>query len=63
MRKEWFLKRDTAKITSCTKCELVCWCSTGKTPMDLKKLTGASCCYSGNYYEYIPLTIIKRKRF
>ena len=62
MRKEWFLKRDTTKITSCTKCELIGWCSTAKTSMDLKTLTGTACDFS-SFYIFLPTTILKRKRF
>lgn len=62
MRKEWFLKRDTAKIASCTKCELVEWCATSKTSIDLKKLTGTACDFS-SFYIFLPTTILKRKRF
>ena len=62
MRKEWFLKRDIAKITSCTKCELMEWCSTAKTSIDLKKLTGTACDFS-SFYIFLPTAILKRKRF
>ena len=62
MRKEWFLKRDTEKITSCTKCELVEWCATAKTSIDLKKLTGTACDFN-SFYIFLPTTILKRKRF
>ena len=62
MRKEWFLKRDTAKITNCTGSELVEWCATAKTSIDLKKLTESSCDFSRLYIVW-PTTILKRKRF
>ena len=62
MRKEWFLKRDTTKITSCTKCELMEWCATAKTSIDLKKLTGTACDFS-SFYIFLPTTILKRRRF
>ena len=62
MRKEWFLKRDIAKIASCTKCELAYWCATAKTSIDLKKLTGTACDFN-SFYIFLPTAILKSRRF
>ena len=62
MEKEWLLKKDNTKITSCKDCELAEWCATAKTSIDLKKLTGTACDFS-SFFIFLPTATLKRRRF
>ena len=59
-----FIKRNDLKNGSCALCDTKKICDLpGSKFNETLKIKKTSCYYSGDYYEYIPLTIIKRKRF
>ena len=62
MKKEWLLKKDNTKITSCKNCELAYWCATAKTSIDLKKLTGTACDFN-SFFVFLPTAVLKKRRF
>ena len=59
-----FIKRNDLIKGSCILCAAKKICDSPSTKInEILKLKETSYCRSGDYFEYIPLTIIKRKRF
>ena len=59
-----FIKRNDLKNGSCVLCDAKKICdSPGSKFNETLKIKKTSCCYGVDYYEYIPLTIMKRRRF
>ena len=59
-----FIKRTDLKNGSCVLCDTKKICdSLGSKFNEILKTKKTSCCYSGDYYEYLPLTMLKRRRF
>ena len=59
-----FVKRNVSIKGSCILCAAKKICDSPSVKfIETLEIENTSYCRSGDYYEYIPLTIIKRKRF
>ena len=59
-----FIKRNDLKNGSCVLCDTKKICdSPGSKFNETLEIGHTSYCRSGDYYEYLPLTMLKRRRF